>query len=252
VGSVGSVSHLGRRFGAAQREVVLSRRRLMVAAAAVLAAVAPQVAGARPPVLFDVGHIANQPTARWSLPEGVTPFEICFEAVDAGSGRCWGSVYPTYFAPTSERLRKGTYNVYVLGHDSRCQSCPPYERSNSLTLVIPAVEPTLRSVRLFSLQRGALRGAATLGLCDSLGEGSTGIRVVIRQARLRQGRLLASRENTSSWTFEDEWGGGCGPLPVRWRIPPALARRGDTYRVTFSVVNIDGGRSGTMARQLRW
>ena len=75
---------------------------------------------------------------------------------------------------------------------------------------------------------------------------------MIRQARLRRGRLLASRENTSSWTFEDEWGGGCGPLPVRWRIPPALARRGDTYRVTFSVVNIDGGRSSTMARQLRW
>ena len=91
-------------------------------------------------------------------------------------GRCGqrpllGSIYPTYFAPTSERLRKGTYNVYVLGHDGRCQSCPPYERSNSLTLVIPAVEPTLRSVKMFSVQRGALRSAATLGLCDSLGEG---------------------------------------------------------------------------------
>ena len=221
----------------------------MVAAAALLAAAAPQLAGARPPVLFHVGRtLGNQPTARWSLPEGVRAFEICFQAVGAGGSHCWSS-HDTYFAPQTERLRKGAYTVYVLGHDSLCQSCPQYERSNSLTLVIPAAKPTLRSVKTFSVQRGALRGAATLSLCDSLGVESP-IDVVIRQARLRQGRLLASRENTSSWTFGDESGGGCGPLPVRWRIPPALARRGDTYRVTFSVVSIDGGI--TLARQLRW
>ena len=69
--------------------------------AAASAVPAPQVADARLPVLLEVGRIdGNQPTARWSLPEGAEAFEVCFEPVGAGSTQCWGTLRK---APASRR-----------------------------------------------------------------------------------------------------------------------------------------------------
>jgi hypothetical protein len=228
------------------------RLALTLAAGLACAAVVANLAAARPPVLLEVGRSVNQPTARWSLPAGVRALEICFDAIDRGNSECWSSIYDTYFAPQTERLRAGTYRVYVLGHDGRCGRCPEIEKSNALRLVIPAPKPSL-SVNDFSVQRRALRGAATLDLCDSLDDNS-GVNVVVSQARLRNGRLLANRQTVRWDSFDDldDWGGGCGQLRINWRIPPALARRGDTYRVRLSVVNGDGGRSKSIAREVRW
>ena len=227
---------------------------MTLAAGLACAGVVANLAAARPPVLLEVGRVVNQPTARWSLPAGVRALEICFDAIDRGNSECSSSIYDTYFAPKTERLRAGTYRVYILGHDDRCRRCPEIEKSNALRLVIPAPKPVIRSVEHFSVQRRALRGAASLALCDSLDDANSWVNVVVSQARLRDGRLLASRQTVRSDSFDglDDWGGGCGLLRITWRIPPALAWRGDTYRVRLSVVNGDGGRSKSIAREIRW
>jgi hypothetical protein len=233
-----------------------SSARMIAIAAAFLAFGEPAVAEARAPVLIEVGRIGNQPTARWSLPAGVRASRlVAFDAPPGAGGTevfSTYSIYPTYFAPQTERLRAGTYWFAVAGKDTRCGTCPTEELSNALRLVIPAFAPKV-SIGSFTLRRLARSGSAVLHACHVDYESAASYRptVLIVQSRVRGGRVTARVKTTIAATITDEWGGGCGPLAVGWKVSIGL-NRGDTYRISFTVVNEGSPRSRTLTLNRRW
>jgi hypothetical protein len=227
-----------------------------IALAALLILGGPAVAEARAPVLLEVGRTGNQPTARWSLPSGVRASHlVAFDAPPAAGGHqvfSTYSIYPTYFAPKTERLKAGTYWFVVVGNDTRCTTCPTEELSNALKLDIPAFAPKV-SIGGFTLRRVARAGSVVINACHIDYESTSSYRpnVLIVQSRLRGGRVTARARTMIEGTVVDEWGGGCGPLAVEWKVPISL-NRGDTYRISFTVINQGSPRSRTLTLTRRW
>lgn len=233
------------------------RRRLLAAATAALAV--PTAAVAAPPTLVSVGHVEQRPTARWTLPTGVESqlIEIATDPALSTDGAFIGDNLVLYdlleaaqtsWTSTGHRLKTGvTYYVHMNAIDWPCFfvfACPVREWSNVLTLRIPNAAPILRS-RRWSASRARRVGTAKLQVCDDAGD----VRVVVGQARLRGGRVVARTTTVVTGALRTS---GCGPLAVRWPIPANLISTGDVYRVTFAVVDALGRRSRTISGESRW
>ena len=228
----------------------------LVVLAALLAPTTSEAGQAQVPNLVEVGKIGNQPTARWTVPEGVHATEMCFARVSDGvrpaETRCYASIYPTYFAPTTERLAAGTYDAYVLSS---------HGRSNVRRLVIAAFGPVIRGVSGLAAERKYRRAGLRLGMCempDGYSVPIEPVRLVIAQTRFRSGKLAAGRTTKTDLDFAtnpdiwESWGGGCGELHLTWDVPTALANAGDRYRVAIRLITQDGAASRKVVRQIQW
>jgi hypothetical protein len=210
---------------------------------------------AEPPTLVEVGRIGDQPTARWTLPKGVHASQVCFarasDGVRASHASCYGNIYPTYFAPKTERLTAGSYDVFV---DSS------HGRSNTLRLVIPAFGPAISGVSALRVERTYRRAGLKLDVCgmpDGYSVPMEPVGVVVAQTRFRSGKLVAGRTTKHELGFEipeiwESWGGGCGQLNVQWDVPRALGKQGDRYRVALTLITLDGAASRKVVREIRW
>lgn len=232
-------------------------RRILITATVALAF--PSAALAAPPVLLSVGHNQLHPTAQWSLPPGVEAavIEIATSPAQGTDGNFFSENVvdfdlledtQTFFTSSSTRLKTGvTYYVHVSGIDIPCyyaDGCPVREWSNILTLTIPNVAPDLRAGR-WNAYRYLRSGNATLDVCDDEGE----YRVVVTQARVRKGKVVARTSSTRTGSISS---GGCGSMSVSWSIPAKLIRVGDVYRVSFVVIDPAGLRSRAVGGQSRW
>ena len=226
--------------------------------AAMAALAVPATAGAAPPTLVSVGHVEQRPTARWTLPTGVESqlIEIATDPALSTDGAFLGNLVlyelleatQTTWASTRHRLKTGiTYYVHLNAIDWPCFfvfACPAREWSNVLTLRIPNAAPILQS-RQWSASKARRVGTAKLQVCDDEGD----VRVVVGQARLRGGRVVARTTTVVTSALRSS---GCGRLAVRWPIPAKLISTGDVYRVTFAVVDALGRRSRTISGESRW
>ncbi len=234
-------------------------KRLLVVIAVGAAFLVPPAASAAPPTLVSVGHVKQNPTARWTLPPGVESqlIEIATDPALSTDGAFVGDnlvlfeqveATQTSWRSTAHRLKTGvTYYVHVNAIDWPCFfvfACPAREWSNVLTFRIPNVAPVLQSHR-WSASLTSRSGSARLQVCDDEGA----FRVIVGQQRIRRGRVVARATTVVDGNLRTS---GCGFLSVKWPIPAKLIAIGDVYRVTFAVVDELGRRSRTMSSEARW
>ena len=139
--------------------------------------------------------------------------------------------------------------MHINGLDEPCfyySNCPVREWSNILTLVTPNVAPTLQSGK-WNAYRFLREGSATLNVCDDAGD----YRVIVSQTRIRRGRVLARTSGTFTGTLST-FNDPCGTLSIEWAIPKKLIFTGDTYKVTFQVIDSLGLRSSIISGQAKW
>lgn len=226
-----------------------------------IALLAPAIAEAAPPSLVAVGHTQQHPTAQWTLPPGVQPqvIEIATQPTVGTDGSFFSENRvlfdllddgQTVYTSSDTRLKTGiTYYVHINGLDEPCfyaSACPVREWSNILTLTIPNVPPNLQSGK-WNAYRFLREGTATLTVCDDGGD----YRVVVGQTRIRRGRVVARASSTFAETLST-FSDPCGTFNVEWSIPSKLIATGDTYRVTFQVIDPFGLRSRVISGQAKW